>query len=85
MIKSRTVGPKGQVVIPEEIRRALGMKPGTNVRFELRNKELIVKPEVRLEDYAEYYTRTFAKKISKKINLRKIIEEEVKERIAISR
>jgi len=85
MPKSRTIGPKGQVVIPEEMRRALGMKPGAKVRFELRDNELVVKPEVELEEYVEYYSRTFAKKARKQIDLKRLIEEEVEERLAISR
>ncbi|MBO3803218.1 MAG: AbrB/MazE/SpoVT family DNA-binding domain-containing protein [Candidatus Brockarchaeota archaeon] len=85
MSKSRTIGPKGQVVIPEEMRRALGMKPGARVRFELRGKELVVKPEVELEEYVEYYSRTFAKKARKQVDLKKLIEEEVDTRLAVSR
>jgi len=85
MPKSRTIGPKGQVVIPEEMRRALGMTPGAKVRFELRDKELVVKPEVELEEYVGYYSRTFAKKAHKQVDLKKLIEEEVDIRLAISR
>lgn len=85
MAELRSVGPKGQVVIPEEIRRALGMKPGSRVRFEMRNGEVMIKPEIKPDEYAEYFSRTYARKLRKQINVKKLTEEEVAERLAISR
>ena len=44
----RNVGPKGQVVIPKQMRDALGLKPGVEITLELRDKEIVIKkPEVR--------------------------------------
>ena len=34
MGKMMTVGPKGQIVIPAELRKELGIKPGDKVRLE---------------------------------------------------
>jgi len=42
-LKSK-VGPKGQAVIPKEIRDILGIKPGSEVIFETRAGEVVVKP-----------------------------------------
>ena len=40
------VGPKGQVVIPRAIRKALKIEPGSKVTFTLENnKAIIEKPE----------------------------------------
>lgn len=85
MADRRSVGPKGQVVIPEKIRRTLGMKPGSTVRFEARDGEVIIKPEISPEEYVEYFSKTFAKKLRRQIDVKKLIEEEVAERVALSR
>jgi antitoxin PrlF len=36
---------KGQVTIPERIRREAGLLPGTEVEFERRDGEVILKPQ----------------------------------------
>jgi AbrB family looped-hinge helix DNA binding protein len=40
-----TVSSKGQLVIPAEIRKALGIKAGTRVAIRQEGAELILKPE----------------------------------------
>jgi len=41
------VGPKGQVVIPRALRRALRIHPGSKVIFKLEgNKAVLQKPEI---------------------------------------
>ena len=40
-----TVSSKGQLVIPAEIREALGIKAGTRVAIRREGAELILKPE----------------------------------------
>lgn len=37
------VGPKGQVVIPKTMRKALKIEPGTKILFTLENDKLILK------------------------------------------
>lgn len=37
------VGEKGQVTIPIELRRALGLRPGADVEFERRGDELVLR------------------------------------------
>ena len=41
--EKRKIGPKGQVVIPQAIRKALKMQPGTNVVVSLEDNHVIVK------------------------------------------
>lgn len=40
---TREIYEKGQVVIPKEIRDRFGFSPGTEVAFEIKNNEVIVK------------------------------------------
>ena len=37
------VGEKGQVTIPIEYRKALGLHPGSEVEFEYRDEELVIR------------------------------------------
>ena len=36
------IGPKGQVVIPKEMRDRLGLRPGGSVRFRIRASEGVI-------------------------------------------
>jgi len=44
MVKG-TISRKGQITIPKEIREALGLRPGTRVRFEVKEGYAVLKPE----------------------------------------
>lgn len=41
----REIGKKGQVVIPIDVRRLLGLKTGEKVIFEIKENEVKIKPE----------------------------------------
>lgn len=41
----RKVGPKGQVVIPKEIRRIVGIRPETKVYVSLEDEKVVIKPK----------------------------------------
>ena len=45
MVRTRTVGKKGQVTIPKEIREKFGLKEGERVVFEIRGGEIVMRPE----------------------------------------
>ncbi len=79
----KNVGPKGQVVIPKQLRDALGLKPGVEVVLELRDQEIVItKPKIE-GNYTEYFISTSAPKLKKPINIKKIIEEEASNRHGI--
>jgi AbrB family looped-hinge helix DNA binding protein len=76
----RNVGPKGQVVIPKQLRDVLGLKPGVEVILEIRGDEIVIsKPKIE-GSYTEYYTSTHVSKLKKTINIKKTIEDEVAQR-----
>ena len=52
----RKIGPKGQVVIPREIRAALGLEPGSDVQFDLEGERIVVTP-VMEKDILEMFER----------------------------
>jgi len=51
-LKSK-VGPKGQAVIPKEVRDILGISPGDEVIFELADKEARIRPAGRRSSVSE--------------------------------
>jgi AbrB family looped-hinge helix DNA binding protein len=69
----KNIGQKGQVVIPKQLRDAMGLKPGVEVILEIRGDEIVIsKPKVE-GSYTEYYTTTQAPKLKKVVNLKAII------------
>ena len=79
----KNVGPKGQVVIPKQLRDAMGLKPGVEVILEIRGDEIVMsKPKIE-GSYTEYYTSTPAPKLKKLISIKQTIEEEVAQRHAV--
>ena len=45
------VSSKGQVTLPAAMRAKLGIQAGSHIHFELRGKELVIKPEVPMSAY----------------------------------
>ena len=45
------VSSKGQVTLPAAMRAALGIAPGSHIQFEVRGKELVIKPELPMSAY----------------------------------
>lgn len=80
---TKTIGPKGQILIPKPIREAIGLKPGVEVVVELRDEEIVTsKPKIE-GNYTKYYISTSAPKHEKAINLKQLILEEVSSRHAL--
>ena len=77
MYMRRNLGEKGQIVIPKDIRDYLGLKPGSEVILEVKDKELIIKPGGDPEKFVEEFVSVPKKleKIDIK-TLKKVLEEE---------
>ncbi len=45
---------KGQITVPREVRRALGVKEGDKLIFEQNGDEMVVRPEKRESRFAKY-------------------------------
>ena len=76
-VPRKNVGQKGQVVIPKQLRDAMGLKPGVEVILELRGDQIVItKPKIE-GSYTEYYTATQAPKLKKPINIKELIDQEV--------
>ena len=76
----KSVGPKGQILIPKPMREAIGLKPGVEVLVELRDDEIVIsKPKIN-GNYTEYYTTTSTPKLKNPINVKQLILKEVSNR-----
>lgn len=81
---TRVVGPKGQVVIPKEIRDQAGFSEGTEVVVELRGSEVVLRrPSPPTKSYVEYFTATYAEKVKGRVDLDKIMDEAEIDRILL--
>ncbi|MDK2464779.1 MAG: AbrB/MazE/SpoVT family DNA-binding domain-containing protein [Candidatus Korarchaeota archaeon] len=83
MIVRRRVGPKGQIVIPKIIREFLGMEPGTEVLLEVQEDRLIIRPSMDPADFVNEFCSQVKEKLTGEVNLERILEEEVEERVAL--
>jgi AbrB family looped-hinge helix DNA binding protein len=73
----RTLGEKGQIVVPKDIREYLGLKPGSEIIFEIREGMIVIRPKKNPKEFVEEFTNV-PKKL-KKVDIkkiRKILEEE---------
>lgn len=76
-MRRRNVGPKGQVVIPKQMRDVLGLKPGVEVILEVWRDEVVIsKPKIE-GSYTEYFIATQGPKLKKVVNIKKLLSEEV--------
>jgi AbrB family looped-hinge helix DNA binding protein len=77
------VGPKGQVVIPKEIRDRVGIREGSEVLVSTRNDDEVIirRSSPPTQSYVDYFITTYSKKLKKPVNIKKLIEEETIERI----
>ncbi len=75
-LKSR-VGPKGQAVIPKEVRDMLGIAPGDEIIFEVMDREARIKPAGARSSVTEL-TEIVPKKdkLSKDVDIKKLILSE---------
>ena len=79
----KNVGQKGQVVIPKQLRDAMGLKPGVEVILELQGDQIVItKPKVE-GSYTDYYTATQAPKLKNPVNIKELIDKEVTLRHAV--
>ena len=73
------------MVIPKDVREHLGLEPGSDVIFEVRENEVVIKPSRAPEDLVDEYISIVTSKLKNRIDLDKMIEEEAVEEVAIRR
>jgi len=71
-MKATSITPKGQIVIPAEIRKRYGLKPGTKVSVVERGGQIIIIPSTK------DYIRSLAGIIPSSSTVLEILKEERK-------
>lgn len=77
----RTVGEKGQVVLPKDIRDYIGIRPGSEVVFEVKDKEIIIRLQESGKEFVEDFCNV-PNKLRKPLDakkIKKILEEQYEE------
>jgi len=70
MIIRRSVGEKGQVVIPKDIRKMLNISKGSEIIFEIQDNKIEIKQEQDPEKFIKSYFS--GAKLDKKISIKEI-------------
>lgn len=86
MEMKRAVGEKGQVVLPKDVRDYLGIKPGSTVIFEVKGKEIVIKPEKSGEEFVKDFLNV--PKLKKPLTtkqIKKILDEQYEEEYDLRR
>ena len=78
----RTMGEKGQVVVPKDVREHLGLKPGSEVVFEVNGKEVVLKPAAVPAQFLDEFCSIVKKRIKPMTprQLKELYNEQIEER-----
>lgn len=81
----RRVGPKGQVVIPKDVRGFLSIEPGSEVVFEVKDEGAVMRPSRPPSQLLDDYLSILTPKLKNKIQLEELLEEEILEKAHLRR
>jgi AbrB family looped-hinge helix DNA binding protein len=66
----RTISKKGQIVIPKDVRDYLGLKSGSEVIFEVKDREVVIRPRLSPREFIEKFINVGKK--ARKLNINRI-------------
>jgi len=78
MLIKRRISEKGQVVLPKDIREYLDLRPGSEIIFEVRGKEVVIRPATDPKKFVEEFCNV-PKKLRKKINIKRLLEKQIEQ------
>lgn len=74
----RKLGPKGQVVIPKEIREKLNLAEGATLTFDVSDRTILVRPEPSPEEVVGRFLSVKGRKRGKRVDWKSVLDEEYK-------
>jgi len=72
----RKLGPKGQVVIPKDIREKLSLTEGAILDFQIEDDAIMVKAEPSAEEFVERFLSVKGKKLRKRVDWKSVLDDE---------
>lgn len=66
----RTISRKGQIVIPKDVRDYLGLKSGSEIVFEVKGREVVLRPKASAKKFVEEFTNVKGK--LKKLDIKRL-------------
>lgn len=77
---TRTLGDKGQVVIPKKIRDFFNLRPGVDLEFDIKDGRIIITP-VDSDSFLSDFCSIVRDKLHEPVRFKDIFEKEVEERM----
>ena len=74
----RKVGPKGQIVIPKEIRDTLGLREGTSLVFSVSGEGIELRPEPTPDQILQKFFAVKGKRPRRRLDWKPVSDEEYK-------
>ena len=74
----RKVGPKGQIVIPKEIRDTLGLREGASLVFSLSGDVIELRSEPTADQILQKFFTVKGKRTRGRVDWRTVLDEEYK-------
>ena len=75
MIIKRKIGPKGQIVLPKDVRDILGVHPGDQIIMDVNDDRVIIQPKIDAENFLTQFL-SVPKKLDHKVDIEKLLDEE---------
>ncbi len=73
------VGSKGEIVIPEELRKKAGIKPETKVKIGIRDNEIFIRKQEDFVEWLKNKVKKYGRDLSK-VDLKKVYESQFEEK-----
>jgi AbrB family looped-hinge helix DNA binding protein len=67
----RTISTKGQIVLPKDVRDQLGLKPGSEIVFEISGNTIVIRAKADAKNFVEEFAAITPKKF-KTVTIKRI-------------
>lgn len=86
MLVKRAMGERGQIVVPKDIRERFGLQAGTELTFDIKGDQIVMKPAKTPEQFVEEFCSISSRRIHIKDGpkwIKKVLDEQYEEEYGI--